>query len=75
MTLKKPAIASCVIDVRQRSLRTSRCLSQVARTLVEFVLRRLEQKKQAGGGDFALIVVAVNLQDGARLIGTSTLPS
>ena len=70
MTLKKPAIASCVSDVRQRSSRTSRRLSQFARTLVEFMLRRLEQKKQAGGGDFALIVVAVNLHAGARLIDT-----
>lgn len=32
--------------------------------------RRLEQKKQAGGGDFALIVVAVNLQ----LVQDNTLP-
>ena len=49
--------------MRHRWSRASRCLSQIAKTLVEFVSRRLEQKKQAGGGDFALIVVAVNLQD------------
>ena len=36
--------------------------SQVASSLVKFVSRKLEQKKQAGGGDFALIVVAVNVQ-------------
>lgn len=36
--------------------------AKIARTLVEFVSWRLEQKKQAEGGDFALIVVAVNSQ-------------
>lgn len=56
--------------MRHRWSRASRCLSQIARTLVEFVSRRLEQKKQAGGGDFALIVVAVNLQDNIQPLGS-----
>lgn len=50
---------TCEVTVRQRWSRTSSCLWQIARTLVEFVSWRLEQKKQAGGGNFALIVVAV----------------
>ena len=36
-------------------------LSQIARTLVELLLRRLEQEKQAEGGDFTLMVVVLKL--------------
>ena len=63
MTLKKPAIASRVNGVRQRldCQELVVALSQIARTLVELLLRRLEQKKQAGGGDFTLMVVVLNL--------------
>lgn len=52
-------VNGCEAAVRQESVVAFR---RFARTLVELVLRRLEQKKQAGGGDFALIVVVVNLQ-------------
>ena len=51
-------VDGCEAAVRQESVVAFR---RFARTLVELVLRRLEQKKQAGGGDFALIVVVVNL--------------
>ena len=63
MTLKKPAMASRVNGVRQRldCQELVVALSQIARTLVELLLRRLEQKKQAGGGDFTLMVVVLNL--------------
>ena len=66
MILKKPAMAphvnGCEAAVRREFVVT---FHRFARTLVEFVLRRLEQKKQAGGGDFALIVVVVNFVAGA----------
>lgn len=55
--------------VMQRWSRTSRYLWQIARTLVEFFsLRRLEQKKQAGGGDFALIVVAIKFGAWCKIV-------
>ena len=63
MTLKKPAMASRVNGLRQR-LRCQELIvavSQIARTLVELLLRRLEQKKQAEGGDLTLMVVVLNL--------------
>ena len=56
-------MASRVNGVRQRldCQELVVALSQIARTLVELLLRRLEQKKQAGGGDFTLMVVVLNL--------------
>ena len=72
MILKKPAMASGFKSgwlVRQRigSDGQDSCLWQIARTLVEFWLRRLEQKKQAGGGNFALIVVASKFAAGCKI--------
>lgn len=56
--------------MRQRFVKNpSLPFRRFARTLVELVLRRLEQKKQAGGGDFALIVVVVNFV--AKVLRTS----